>query len=143
MHLVIIFGPLAVGKMTVGAALSRLTGFPLLHGHLTIDLALRFFPYGSPAFQRLNGEFRRRIFEEVAASELPGLIFTFAWSLDDPGDKKYIDGTASLRSSASATRAYALRSWPRASRSAWSATRASSGWPRSGRSASSSVRGAS
>ena len=84
--LVMLVGPPAVGKMTVGHALAARTGLRLFHNHQTIDLVLRFFPFGTPPFQRLNGEFRRRIFEEVAASDLPGLIFTFVWAFDDPRD---------------------------------------------------------
>lgn len=61
--LVFIVGPPAVGKMAVGHELAQRTGFKLFHNHHTIDLAIRFFPFGSPPFQRLVGEFRRRIFE--------------------------------------------------------------------------------
>ncbi len=82
--------------MTVGHELSRLTGLPLFHNHMTIDLVLPFFPFGSPAFGRLVGEFRRRIFEEVAAGEGPGIIFTFVWDLGDPRDKAYLDEVAGL-----------------------------------------------
>lgn len=84
--LVFLVGPPAVGKMTVGHELASRTGFPLLHNHHTIDLVLRFFAYGSPPFRRLVGEFRRRILEEVAGSELPGLIFTYVWDFGDPAD---------------------------------------------------------
>lgn len=91
MTLVIIFGPPAVGKMTVGLELERLTGLRLFHNHLTVDPVLRFFPFGSPPYSRLVGEFRRRLFEEVAASDLPGLIFTYVWALDDPRDRAAID----------------------------------------------------
>lgn len=91
MKLVIIFGPPAVGKMTVGYELERLTGLRLFHNHMTIDVVIRFFPFGSPPFGRLNTEFRKRIFEEVAASDLPGLIFTYVWALDHPGDKEHVD----------------------------------------------------
>jgi hypothetical protein len=89
--LVIIFGPPAVGKMTVGDSLARKTGLSLFHNHLTIELLLRFFEYGSPPFRRLNSEFRTRIFEEVAASSLPGLIFTFVWAFEDESDTRYVD----------------------------------------------------
>ena len=73
--LVFVVGPGAVGKMTVGTELAARTAMKLFHNHHTIDLVLRFFPFGSPPFNRLVGEFRRRIIEEVAASDLPGLIF--------------------------------------------------------------------
>ena len=92
MTLVVIFGPPAVGKMTVGMELERLTGLRLFHNHMTIDPVLQFFPYDSAAFSKLVGEFRRRIFEEVAASDLPGLIFTYVWALNDPRDKAHVDG---------------------------------------------------
>lgn len=92
--LVFIVGPPAVGKMTVGHALARRTGYKLFHNHHTIDLALQFFPYGTPPFHRLVGEFRRRIFEEVAASDLPGLIFTYVWAFDDPRDDAAVERNA-------------------------------------------------
>lgn len=95
MNFVIIFGPPAVGKMTVGAELQKLTGLKLFHNHMTIDLVLNFFDWGAPQF-KLVGEFRRRIFEEVAASDLPGLIFTYVWAFDQPGDKLYIDDCCAL-----------------------------------------------
>src|SRR2546423_7333193 len=84
--LVFIVGPPAVGKMTVGHELAVRTGLKLFHNHQTIDLALRFFPFGSPPFARLVNEFRRRILEEVASSDLPGLIFTFVWAFDLASD---------------------------------------------------------
>jgi hypothetical protein len=96
MDLVIIFGPPAVGKMTVGAELSRLTGLPLFHNHLTIELVLPLFPFGHPAFGRLVTEFRKRIFEEVAASELAGMIFTYVWALDHAADKTFVDELSDL-----------------------------------------------
>jgi hypothetical protein len=96
MHFVVIFGPPAVGKMTVGHELAQLTGFKLFHNHMTIDLVLNFFPFGHPQFGKLVGEFRRRILEEVAASDLMGLIFTYVWALNDPADKACIDDYATI-----------------------------------------------
>ena len=92
MTLVIIFGPPAVGKMTVGMELERLTGFRLFHNHITVDPVLRLFPFESPAYRRLVPEFRRRIFEEFAATDEAGMIFTFVWVLDDPRDRSLVDG---------------------------------------------------
>ena len=77
--------------MTVGVALAARTGLRLFTNHHTIDLALRFFDFGTPAFNRLVGEFRRRIIEEVARSELPGLIFTYVWAFDDPSDAAVVE----------------------------------------------------
>jgi hypothetical protein len=94
--LVIIFGPPAVGKMAVGDALARRTGLRLFHNHLTIDPVLRFFEFGSPPFRRLVSEFRTRIFEEVAASTLPGLIFTYVWAFEDDSDARYVERVSAI-----------------------------------------------
>jgi len=94
--LVFIVGPGAVGKMAVGTELAARTGLKLFHNHQTIDLVLRFFPFGSPTFNRLVGDFRRRIMEGVAASDLPGLIFTYVWAFDQPGDQREVDTYAAI-----------------------------------------------
>ena len=91
MHLVMLFGPPAVGKMTVGRELSRLTGYPLFHNHMSIEPVLEVFPFGSPSFNRLTRQLRRGVIEEAVAAGLPGLIFTFVWDLDDPDDRAYVD----------------------------------------------------
>ncbi|XEC93509.1 AAA family ATPase [Paenibacillus tarimensis] len=91
MKLIIIFGPQAVGKMTVGQELERKTDLRLFHNHMTIELVSRYFSYGSQTGKRLVGLFREEIFKEVSASDLEGLIFTFVWGLDIPGDWEYIN----------------------------------------------------
>jgi cytidylate kinase len=91
MNFIVIFGPPAVGKMTVGQELAKLTGYKLFHNHVTIDLVTEYFDFGTPAFSRLVREFRMRIIQEAAASDLPGLIFTFVWGLDLDADKQFID----------------------------------------------------
>lgn len=48
MKLVIIFGPQAVGKMTVGQELEKLTGLKLFHNHMTIELVSHFLIMGLP-----------------------------------------------------------------------------------------------
>jgi hypothetical protein len=94
--LLVITGPPAVGKMAVGHEIAQRTGLRLFHNHHTIELVLRFFSYGSPPFHRLVGEFRRRIFEEVAASDLPGMIFTYVWAFDDPRDAAAVDALTAI-----------------------------------------------
>jgi hypothetical protein len=89
--LLFVIGPPAVGKMSVGAAVAGRTGFKLLHNHMTIEPLLRIFPYDSPHFARLNDEFRTRILQEAAASDLPGLVFSVVWDFDDPRDAEIVD----------------------------------------------------
>lgn len=83
MHVVLLIGPSAVGKMTVGRQICALTDYRLLHNHHTIEPLLEVFGYGTRAFNVLNQEFRRRIIEEAVADELPGLVFAFVWDLDN------------------------------------------------------------
>jgi hypothetical protein len=89
--LLFVIGPPAVGKMTVGQQIATRTGLRLFHNHLAIEPVLRFFPFGSPPFGRLVDGFRRGIMEEVAASDLPGLIFTYVWAFDLPEDERALD----------------------------------------------------
>jgi hypothetical protein len=86
-----VVGPSAVGKMSVGQAITERTGLRLFHNHVSIELALRYFDYGTPAFHRINSEVRRLVFAEVAASDLPGLVITFVWAFNDPEDQAIID----------------------------------------------------
>ena len=85
--LIFIIGPQAVGKMTVGQQLSRATGYKFMSNHQTIDMLLPIFDYGSPSFQRLLFDFRVSIFEEVAASEFPGFIFSCVPDFDSVLDR--------------------------------------------------------
>ena len=80
--------------MTVGREVARRTGLILSHNHRTIDLVLDFFPFGSPPFLRLVAGYRQRLFEEVAASDLPGMIFTYVWAYDLPSEQVTLDGYA-------------------------------------------------
>lgn len=91
MKFVLIFGPPAVGKMTVGKELARRTGLKLFHNHMSIRLVRHFFDFGEEGFRRLDRLFRFGIFREVAGSELPGLIFTFVWALNEEADHAYVE----------------------------------------------------
>ncbi|MBC8356600.1 MAG: AAA family ATPase [Planctomycetes bacterium] len=91
MKFVIVFGPLAVGKMTVGQELEKITDLRLFHNHMTIEMVLPFFDMKSPSFKKLVNSFRIQMFEEVAKSNLAGLIFTYVWKLDQKKDCDFID----------------------------------------------------
>ncbi|WML48379.1 AAA family ATPase [Neobacillus sp. PS3-34] len=96
MKFILIFGPQAVGKMTVGQQLEKITDLKLFHNHMTIELVNPFFEYGTKEGNRLVSLFRQEIFEEVAKSNLYGLIFTYVWAFDHQGDWDYVDKVCSL-----------------------------------------------
>ncbi len=89
MRLLLIIGPPAVGKMTVGRAVADRSTFRLFHNHHTIELLLDVFDYGTLPFSRLNSEFRRRIIEEATEAGAD-LVFTFVWDLDLPEESDWL-----------------------------------------------------
>ena len=96
MKLIIICGPPAAGKMTVGMELERITDHRLLHNHMTIELVRNFFEFGTPEFERLDQTIRFEIFKEVAKSNLKGIIFTMVWAFNELEDKEYVDGIVNI-----------------------------------------------
>ena len=90
MNLVILFGPHAVGKMTVGQELAILTGYKLFHNHMTIEPLAALFDQEPHLMWPLVASFREQIFEAFIHSQNKGLIFTYMWALDEPSDHAYI-----------------------------------------------------
>lgn len=90
-ELIVLFGPPAVGKMTVGRAVCEASDLRLFHNHHTIEPLHEVFGQQSPAFRILNGEFRRRVIEEAAAHDVR-LVFTTVWNLAGEGDADYFRG---------------------------------------------------
>lgn len=87
----VIFGPPAVGKMTVGRAVCDRSEFRLFLNHHTIEPLADVFGMGTPAFRALTGEFRRRVIEEAAGAEV-SLIMTLVWNLGGAEDARWVDG---------------------------------------------------
>ena len=93
MRLLILFGAQAVGKMTVGQALTRITPLKLFHNHMTIEPVMELFDnFNASAILRL----REVIFEEFAKSDRYGLIFTIQWALNVQDDWDYIAHVAEI-----------------------------------------------
>ena len=93
MKLVFIFGDAAVGKMTVGQELIKITDLRLFHNHMTIEPVLEIFgERNDPAIDRM----RWVVLEEFAKTDLEGLIFTMMWDLDDPADWAYAAKAAKI-----------------------------------------------
>ena len=82
---VFIFGPQAVGKMTVGQELAKDTGLKLFHNHMTIDLLEPLFGF-SPEMWRLTHLFRQEIFNSFSKSDNYGMIFTKVWYFNQKED---------------------------------------------------------
>lgn len=86
-------GNAAVGKMTVGQELMKLTGLRLFHNHMTIEPVIEIFgQYNGKAINRL----RHVVFEEFAKSDCYGMIFTYMWAFDQQADWDYIESVKSI-----------------------------------------------
>lgn len=88
MKLVLIVGNGAVGKMTVGQELMKLTGLRLFHNHMTIEPVLEIFgTFQTDAILQM----REVIFREFAKSDNYGMIHTIMWAFDMQEDWDYIN----------------------------------------------------
>ncbi|MCO7176563.1 AAA family ATPase [Sporolactobacillus kofuensis] len=99
MNFVLIFGPQAVGKMTVGQELTKITNLKLFHNHMTIDLLVPLFGF-SPEMWRLCHLFREEVFKSVAKSDLGGIIFTTVWAFNRPEDHAFVEKVCQIFRSA-------------------------------------------
>ena len=88
---VLICGPQAVGKMTVGQELAKITGLKLLHNHMTIEVLTKIFDYDKETYRKLNLDFRTQIFEEFSKSNQYGIIFTACYDFDVEEETKIIE----------------------------------------------------
>ena len=92
MKLVLIIGSGAVGKMTVGQELMKITGLRLFHNHMMIEPVLDIFgAFNGKVIQGL----REFIFDEFVKTENEGMIFTVMWAFDMPSDMEYVLHVAS------------------------------------------------
>ena len=96
MKLVIIFGPHAVGKMTVGQQLADITDLKLFHNHMTIEPITELFRGYPEHFRRLKDLFRQEIFSSFLNTDQYGIIFTYMWAFDAQEDWDYINGLEQL-----------------------------------------------
>ena len=92
MKLVVIIGAGAVGKMTVGQELAKITGLRLYHNHMDLEPIVEIF--GRP--HRVTNRIREAIFEEFVKTDLTGLIFTYMWAFDRQDDWGFIDSLVDI-----------------------------------------------
>ncbi|MEP6924093.1 MAG: AAA family ATPase [Pyrinomonadaceae bacterium] len=96
MKLILIYGPPAVGKLTVSNEIAALTGYKVFHNHLSIDCIEPIFAFGSPPFYKLIELIRVETVAEAARQNV-NLIYTFCYAkdFDDPHVDKIINALQS------------------------------------------------
>lgn len=93
MKFVLIIGEGAVGKMTVGQELAKITDLKLFHNHMSIEPVIELFGHFN---HTVVGKFRQAVFEEFAKTDNYGMIFTYIWAFDMPSDREYIDSVVKI-----------------------------------------------
>lgn len=74
--LIFLYGHPGCGKLTIAKELAALTSFKLFHNHLTVDLLLSLFDFGSPQFIK----YRESLWLELIGEAIRNgsdIIFTF------------------------------------------------------------------
>ena len=87
MDLIVIIGSGAVGKMTVGQELMKITDFRLFHNHMMIEPVIEIWGYFNGA---AVSKLRDVVFDEFINSDNVGMIFTYMWAFDEQSDWDYI-----------------------------------------------------
>ena len=93
MKLVFIMGDAAVGKMTVGQELMKITDLRLFHNHMTIEPVIEIFGRYDG---KTTAEIRDVIFRNFAASDNYGMIFTLMMDFDLPSEWEYLEHIKSI-----------------------------------------------
>ena len=87
MDLILIIGSGAVGKMTVGQELMKITDFRLFHNHMMIEPVIEIFGKFEGA---VVNKLRDDIFDAFMKTNYSGMIFTYMWAFDLQSDWDYI-----------------------------------------------------
>ncbi|MFA4975430.1 MAG: hypothetical protein WC839_03240 [Candidatus Paceibacterota bacterium] len=88
--LLIIFGPPAVGKTTVGKIIESKLDFKLFHNHMVMDSIMHLFGVGTPSEDKLSRIIRENVIKEAAEVGM-NLIFTYVWNFAKEKGKTNID----------------------------------------------------
>ena len=86
-RLVFLYGPPAVGKLSVAKAIAERADFRVLHNHVTLDAVGQVLPFGTPAFFDVVDRMRVELLES-AAREGVDVVYTFVFA---PGDESHVD----------------------------------------------------
>ena len=94
--LVFLYGPPAVGKLTVARAIAERWDVRVLHNHVTFDAVAEVLPFGAPTFWETLDKIRLDL---VAAAAREGIdvVYTFVFA---PGDERHVDDVVNAYHSA-------------------------------------------
>lgn len=91
MNLVVLIGSGAVGKMTVGQELMKITDYRLFHNHHMIEPVIEIFGKFDGA---VVNKLREEVFDAFLKTDYSGMIFTFMWAFDIQSDWDYMKALA-------------------------------------------------
>lgn len=94
-NLIVICGPQAVGKMTVGESLRDKLKYNFMMNHDSIEVSDRIFGFATPAQREFNTAFRAKAFE-TAVKHNVDMIFTYVCAFDVPAEREYLTGLADM-----------------------------------------------
>jgi shikimate kinase len=91
--LVFLYGPPAVGKLTVAKELAKRLPLRILHNHLTIDPVAEILEFGTTGFWDVVERFREDLVES-AAREGVDVVYTYVFALgDEPHVARVVDAS--------------------------------------------------
>ena len=82
MKLILLYGPPAVGKLTIAQELKKLTGVKLLDNHQVSDLVMSVHERGTPVAADLNHQIRLAVYKAATQEKIPGIISTVLYRYD-------------------------------------------------------------
>lgn len=75
MNLVLMYGPPAVGKLTIAKELAGLIGYTVFDNHMILNVLINIFGFDHPSRKKLEKEFRLKIIDEAIKANI-NLIMT-------------------------------------------------------------------
>ena len=88
--LVVIIGPQAVGKMTIGEKLKEKIGYTLMTNHDSIEIAIKIFSSNKNAKLKLKSKIREDVFNICLENNI-SIIFTFVVDFNTNDDILYLN----------------------------------------------------
>jgi len=96
MKLVVIIGAGAVGKMTVGQELAKITELRLFHNHMGLEMVMEVFGNARHNRGGITNRIRKFVFEEFVETDLYGMIFTYMLAFDVKADIDNLDSLVDI-----------------------------------------------